>query len=522
MPQELENFKSYISIFSNRTRVELHSLCSRSYSATTRRHYHISKRQEILPLIAVGIVGAIGMYSLRALKRMDREWEEYEEALGFAIEKKNAEKTLEKKNPVPRMNIGVMVIDLGTLNVRISHNVNLDVTTPHVVINREGARATPNFILFDTDGSFTTGKLAGSKRYERSSSPSPVVNTGMIMRGFDDLHIDPSIRNHMVTEVIFYNAKNALEQVVGPKKILSSSLFTADSSMNGYNIKPVFTYAPIDHVGETYRLASYKEAVKPLLLSDSIASFIPEPLSAVKGAKYYGLVKDTTEPIMVIDVGAYSTSISIVRNNQVLHYAHLRGFGGETLVEALMNYIAKSFYGIGCEKVQDKMALQRLYDASKDAVIELSSGSKKNLGRTQINIPYLSVDDKMRPKHLNVGVSIKVLEAEMNELVRKTIAGEFAQKQGVLSSFHSNPYDLATLFSSMTMKVLEESGHNPFSLHSVLIVGGGARSPLIQGSIKNGIASISGEQFVQDKFVIPRDELIEELTVLGAASALID
>jgi molecular chaperone DnaK (HSP70) len=72
------------------------------------------------------------------------------------------------------------------------------------------------------------------------------------------------------------------------------------------------------------------------------------------------------------------------------------------------------------------------------------------------------------------------------------------------------------MISSISMKVFESSGQNPFSLNSILVVGGGARSPLIQNSIKKAFGSIAGEQFVQEKLVIPKDELIEELTVLGA------
>jgi hypothetical protein len=78
-----------------------------------------------------------------------------------------------------------------------------------------------------------------------------------------------------------------------------------------------------------------------------------------------------------------------------------------------------------------------------------------------------------------------------------------------------NPTDLSLLFSSMIMRVFEESNQNPFALNSLLVVGGGARSPIIQKAIRNACATLAGEQFVQDKVIVPKDELVEELVVLG-------
>jgi hypothetical protein len=50
-----------------------------------------------------------------------------------------------------------------------------------------------------------------------------------------------------------------------------------------------------------------------------------------------------------------------------------------------------------------------------------------------------------------------------------------------------------------------------------LIVGGGTRSPIIQLAIKEGITQLVGEQYIVDKVVVPKDEQVEELAVLGAA-----
>ena len=67
------------------------------------------------------------------------------------------------------------------------------------------------------------------------------------------------------------------------------------------------------------------------------------------------------------------------------------------------------------------------------------------------------------------------------------------------------------------MRLLEGSGISPFDLHHVLVVGGGARSPLVLKALRGGLGNLAGEQFVQDRLVVPRDEAVEELVVLGAA-----
>lgn len=510
-----------------------------------RRAYHATPKREILPLIAVG-VGIIGMYSYRALKRMDQEWEDYQEDLieynlkhGIHDDgdteggsSPNQGEGARVRQPRANVNIftgGKMAIDLGTLNIRIAHRSSTTSSSsgePSVVVNREGARATPNHILYETDGTFVTGTLASSKLYERSGSNTPVMNTGKILRGLGvGGGDDTSVNNFMIEQVISSSAKNALEQVIGGSKSAASSktLFTIDSGMGGYNVQPVFTYTPPSGSNHNENMKDeYRDAVKNIIVPDSITEFVPEPVCAVKGARYKNLLPSNTTspgPVLVIDVGASATSFCIVgsdgQTQKVEYYSSLDGFGGETLVETVMNYLSKSFFGTKHTEVSDTMAIQRLYDASKDAILEFSGGSKKNMGRVQINIPYLSVDEKMQPRHLNEGLSDKVLEAEFNDMA-KAIGVENASQQNMLSQINQNPSDLSSLFSSMIMAILEKSNQNPFTLNSVLVVGGGCRSPILQNAIKAAVGNLAGEQFVQEKVVIPRDELIEELVVLGA------
>ena len=197
----------------------------------------------------------------------------------------------------------------------------------------------------------------------------------------------------------------------------------------------------------------------------------------------------------------------------VTHSLRLDGLGGETLVDALVSHLCRFFYEQPMEQVTDGMALQRLYDASRAAVLEISGGKD----RVQVNIPYLSVDEKMQPRHLDVGVSKVVLEHEIKDILKSR--QKQYQEQGVLSKSMSQASDLTSLLSSVIMRLLEESGSNPFALEKILIAGGGARSPIVQKSIKSALESLGGPQLAaSDKLIVPPGELVEEIVVLGTAA----
>ena len=143
--------------------------------------------------------------------------------------------------------------------------------------------------------------------------------------------------------------------------------------------------------------------------------------------------------VVVLDVGGTATSASLVVPDpgsawgiRSAHSHRLEGLGGEVLAEALVGLLVRDFYGAGTRTadVGDRMALQRLDDAAREALLELG-GEAGQRGRAQVNVPYLGVDGQMRPRHLDVGVGRTVLEAEVQELVRER-AGDY-RAQGVLA-----------------------------------------------------------------------------------------
>ena len=493
-----------------------------------RRYFHATNKKEILPLIGIGL-GVVGFYSYRAMKQMDQDWEDYEEALHeynieHGISNDMFDEGSDEKPATTRGSFsdGTIGIDLGTMNIRISHKPSSLGGKSNVIVNREGARATPNYIMFESDGTMMTGQMAASKLHERYGSDTPVLNPSSLLKGNS---LEKSYAHlSIVEETISSCARNALESIIGGNHTKSQNLFSIDvNATGGFNVQPVFAYPPSQAVtgkgqDDTY-LQLYQEKAQKLAAPSAIAKFVEEPVCAITAAQNLKVIPITGQgPVMVFDIGDKVTSISLVEeeSKKVIYHTKLDGFGGETLVQAVVTYISKSFYGTGYEAVSDKIGVQRLFDAARSAVLEISSGGKTNHGRVQVNIPYLSVDEKMKPKHLSMGVSSKVFEAELTSMVVSRVSSEYSD-QDVFSMTLEKPADLEGLFTSMIMRVLESSGINPFALGPILVIGGGARSPILQNAIQKAFSNLAGEQFTAEKLVIPKDELIEELVVLGAS-----
>ena len=106
----------------------------------------------------------------------------------------------------------------------------------------------------------------------------------------------------------------------------------------------------------------------------------------------------------------------------------------------------------GIDLAQDKLALQRLYEAAEKAKIELSSAQS-----TQINLPFVTADAS-GPKHLDMQLS----RARLGELVA----------------------DLIDRLVGPTKQALADAGLKPAEIDDVILVGGMTRMPLVQDKVK--------------------------------------
>ena len=149
-----------------------------------------------------------------------------------------------------------------------------------------------------------------------------------------------------------------------------------------------------------------------------VLRIINEPTAA---ALSYGLdKKKESKTIAVYDLGGGTFDISVLEiGDGVFEVKSTNGdtfLGGEDFDMRLVDYLASEFRrenGIDLRK--DKLALQRLKEASEKAKIELSSAQQ-----TEINLPFITADQS-GPKHLTMKLTRAKLESLVDDLLQKTI-----------------------------------------------------------------------------------------------------
>merc|ERR1712093_824425 len=123
---------------------------------------------------------------------------------------------------------------------------------------------------------------------------------------------------------------------------------------------------------------------------------------------------------MGYDLGGGTFDVSILElGDGVFEVKSTNGdtfLGGEDFDNAIVNYLLSEFKKeSGIDLKSDKLALQRLKEASEKAKIELSSATQ-----TEINLPFITAD-KTGPKHINLKMTRAKLEALVEDLITRTI-----------------------------------------------------------------------------------------------------
>jgi len=128
--------------------------------------------------------------------------------------------------------------------------------------------------------------------------------------------------------------------------------------------------------------------------------------------------------------------------------------GGDNFDQVLIDWLIEDFKrDQGIDLGKDKMALQRLKEASEKAKIELSS-----VMETEINLPFVTADAS-GPKHL----------------VTKLTRAKFDQLTEALVKRSLEP----------CRKCLQDSGYSAKDIDEVVLVGGSTRVPAIQKAVKD-------------------------------------
>jgi molecular chaperone DnaK len=186
----------------------------------------------------------------------------------------------------------------------------------------------------------------------------------------------------------------------------------------------------------------------------NVLRIINEPTAA---SLAYGLDKESDQTILVFDLGGGTFDVSILElGDGVFEVKATSGdnhLGGDNFDKAVVDWMVAEFKkDQGIDLSQDRMALQRLYEAAEKAKIELSSTMT-----TQINLPFITATQE-GPKHLD----LQLTRAKLNELT----------------------HDLLERTVGPTKRVLEDAGLSADKIDHVVLVGGMTRMPAVQEKVK--------------------------------------
>jgi len=344
----------------------------------------------------------------------------------------------------------IIGIDLGTTNSVVAV---MEGGEPTVITNSEGGRTTPSVVAFTKDGSRLVGQVA--KRQAVTNPENTVYSIKRFMgRRFDevteeikqvpykvkpagsgDVRIEAGGKEWSppeISAIILQKMKQSAEDYLGQK--VDKAVITVPAYFN-----------------DAQRQAT-KDAGK--IAGLEVMRIVNEPTAA---ALAYGLDKKKDETIAVFDFGGGTFDISILEVGEgVVEVKSTNGdthLGGDDIDERLTEWIIEEFKkDQGIDLSNDKMALQRLKEASEKAKIELSSTME-----TEINLPFVTADQS-GPKHL----AMKLTRAKFEQLAEPIL--------GRLKS----PVEQA----------IKDAGVQAGKIDEVVLVGGSTRIPKVQEIVK--------------------------------------
>jgi molecular chaperone DnaK len=380
----------------------------------------------------------------------------------------------------------VIGIDLGTTNSCVAV---MEGKTPKVIPNAEGMNTTPSIVAFTEAGERLVGQAA-----KRQSVTNPMNTLYAIKRLIGRRFEDPMVAKDVgLVPYTIVKSDNGDAWVEAAAKRYSPSQISA------------FILQKMKETAEAYLGAKVTQAVitVPAYFNDSqrqatkdagkiagleVLRIINEPTAA---ALAYGLEKKKSGTIAVYDLGGGTFDISVLEiGDGVFEVKSTNGdtfLGGEDFDKEIIDYLASEFKKEqGIDLRQDKLALQRLKEASEKAKIELSSSVQ-----TEVNLPFITAD-AAGPKHLNIKLTRAKLEALVDHLVQKTI--EPCRNALKDAGLKASEIDEVVLVGGMTRmpKIIEtvkqffgREPHRGVNPDEVVAVGAAIQAGVLKGDVKD-------------------------------------
>jgi molecular chaperone DnaK len=342
-------------------------------------------------------------------------------------------------------------IDLGTTN---SCMAVLEGGEPTVIPNAEGGRTTPSVVAFTKDGQRLVG--APARRQQVTNPQNTIFSIKRFMgRKFDEVTEEMTIVPYEVVkgpnDDVRVKAENKEYAPPEISAMILQKLKQDSESYLGETVTDAVITVP------AYFNNAQREATKDAgkIAGLNVLRIINEPTAA---ALAYGLDKEgSDQTILVFDLGGGTFDVSVLELGdgvfEVKSTAGDNHLGGDNFDKAVVDWMAAEFKkDQGIDLTQDKMALQRLYEAAEKAKIELSSTMT-----TQINLPFITATAE-GPKHLDLQLTRAKLEEITADLLGRTV--------------------------EPTKQALSDAGLDSSKIDHVVLVGGMTRMPAVQEKVK--------------------------------------
>jgi molecular chaperone DnaK len=376
-------------------------------------------------------------------------------------------------------------IDLGTTN---SCMAVLEGGEPTVIENSEGGRTTPSVVAFTQGGERLVGTVA-----KRQAVTNPTNTVFSIKRFMGRKEAEVREEESMVPyQVVSGPGGDARVEAGGnqysPPEIAAMILQKLKADAEAYlgeTVDSAVITVPA-YFNDDQRQAT-KDAGR--IAGLEVKRIINEPTAA---SLAYGLDKEADQTILVFDLGGGTFDVSVLEIGdgvfEVKSTAGDNHLGGDNFDKAVVDWLASEFKrDQGIDLTQDKMALQRLYEASEKAKIELSSAQE-----TQINLPFITADTS-GPKHLDVRLTRSKLNELAGPLVERVVgpvrqAMDDAKDKGVKEIQHVVMVGGMTRMPAVQEKVKELTGKEPHrgvNPDEVVAVGAAIQAGVLGGEVKD-------------------------------------
>ncbi|MDD3842758.1 MAG: molecular chaperone DnaK [Candidatus Izemoplasmatales bacterium] len=321
----------------------------------------------------------------------------------------------------------VIGIDLGTTNSCVAV---MEGKEAKVITNLDGNRTTPSVVAFKDD-QIQVGEVA---KRQVITNPNTVYSIKRKMGTNAKININgKDYTPQEISAIILRNLKESAEAYLGEK--VTEAVITVPAYFN-----------------DAQRQAT-KDAGK--IAGLDVKRIINEPTAS---ALAYGIdKKDKEQTVLVYDFGGGTFDVSILElaegTFEVISTNGDNRLGGDDLDQRIVEWLTAEFKKeTGVDLASDKMALQRLRDASEKAKKELSS-----ITSTQISLPFISMTAN-GPVHLEKTLT----RAKFNELTEDLVNRSI------------EPVRKALADAKMTAKDIDQ----------VLLVGGSTRIPAVQDVVR--------------------------------------